>query len=422
MKLLTKKSSLFMAFAAVYCVGSVADAAAAGPEETAAPDSLSAMFTQAKIDATIKMLWFERDFDSDKTDMSTLAVGGNLLFETAPLHGLSGGVGFKTSQGDLLDDDDKNIYGGLLAPEADGDGDSYAALDEYYLRYNNWNTDVLFGAFSLETPWMKGFDIRMNPKKYRGLRVDNASLDNIKFHLSYITDWMDWAMDDWESVSSALTGEQGDDEGAIIGGVTWKATDSLVLQLWDNYYSEVLNHLYGKAGYTYKPNDMYTFGATLKYLDQTDVGDALAGETDTYMAGGDLSMAAMGAKLTLLYGQIGDDSLNDPFGGDYAILMQTKWIERAEEEAWGIKLDYDFTNLGVKGLSMYIFHSEFDTPDSGENVSTDMSETDFSILYKFSGWAEGLSAQFRYAHVDQDEDVADGNDWDDVRFYLTYRF
>lgn len=72
--------------------------------------------------------------------------------------------------------------------------------------------------------------------------------------------------------------------------------------------------------------------------------------------------------------------------------------------------------------SMWVFYSEFDTPDSGDNASTDMKEVDFSLLYKSNGWFENLSAQFRYAHMDQDEDVADGSDWDDIRFYLVYRF
>ena len=64
MKLLTKKGSLLLACTAVYCVGSVADldAAKASSEEAAAPDSLTAMFTQAKIEATINGI-YPRLFD-----------------------------------------------------------------------------------------------------------------------------------------------------------------------------------------------------------------------------------------------------------------------------------------------------------------------------------------------------------------------
>ncbi len=398
-------------------------AADASAENVSGADSLTSLFTDGTFKAVIKTLWFARNYDSDKTDMSTLAIGGNLNFETAPLYGFSGGFGFKTSQGDLLDDADKNIYSGLLAPGDDpSDGDSYAALDEYFLRYDNFNTDIALGAFSLASPWMNGFDIRMTPKKYRGLRLINNSLDTLEFHGYYIADWLNWTAEDWESVAAGLSGNADDDEGSLVGGAVWKATESLKVQLWDYYFTEVLNALYGSLGYSGVVSDNLALTANFKYLNQQDQGDALAGALDTYMAGGDIGIGGYGAKLTAYYGVVGDDTILNPFGGDYVILMQTKWLERAEEKAWGVKVDYNFENLGVKGLSMYIFYASFDTPDSGENASTDMQETDFNIQYKLSGWFENLSLRFRYAHMDQDEEVADGSDWDDIRFHIEYRF
>lgn len=403
--------------------GNSAMAAENATEQTIEPDSLGALFSEGRLDGVVKLLWFERDFDGDKPDWATLAIGGNLEFETAPFYGVSAGVGVKTSQGDLLNDDDKEIYRGLLAAGDDlFDGESYTALDEYFLRYDNWKTDFMLGAFDLSSPWMTGFDIRMTPKKYRGLRVINNSLEPVKFHAYYITDWLDWTEEEFDSIASGLTGSTEDNEDALVLGAVWQATDAFKLHAWNYYYDEVLNQFYGRLDYSYKWQSSYRFGATFKYLNQRDVGNALAGELDTYQTGGDISFAGYGAKLSLYYGQVGDDNINNPFGGDYVILLQTKWLERAEEKTWGIKVDYDFTGLGVKGLSMYLFYADFDTPDSGDNVSTDMKELDVNIQYKFSGWAENLLLRFRYAHVDQDEAVAGGNDWDDVRFHIEYRF
>ena len=418
------KFARYLAFAALgVLAGNGAVAAESATEGSGQADSLASLFTEGRLDGVVKLLWFERDFDSDKPDWATLAVGGNLEFETAPFYGFSAGVGFKTSQGDLLNDDDKEIYRGLVATGDDlFDGESYTALDEYYLRYDNWKTDFMLGAFDLSSPWMMGFDIRMTPKKYRGLRVINNSLEPVKFHGYYITDWLNWTAEEFDSIASGLTGDADDNEDALVLGAVWQATEAFKLHLWNYYYDEVLNQFYGRLDYSYKWEGDCRFGATLKYLNQRDVGNALAGELDTYQTGGDISLAGYGAKLSLYYGQVGDDMVNNPFGGDYVVILQTKWLERAEEKVWGVRADYDFARLGVKGLSLYLFYADFDTPDTGDNASTDMKELDFNIQYKFSGWAENLLLRFRYAHVDQDEAVAGGNDWDDVRFHIEYRF
>ena len=382
---------------------------------------LGSAFTEGVFSGHLKTLWFIRNFDGDRTDWSTLAIGGNLKFETAPLYGFRAGVGVKASVGDVLDD--KHLYGGLLQSTDDpSEGDSYGAFDEYYLSYTNWDTTLTLGAYAIESPWVQGFDIRMNPKKYRGAKLKNNSYEPLTVHLHYIADWLDWTADSWESIASGLTKNTDDDEGAFVAGLAWQLNDSWKIQAWDYYFDEVFNGIYGRVDYTQKFGDGYSFGARLKYLDQRDVGNAKAGELDTYVAGGDVSLAAYGGKLSLYYGQVGDDTLLNPFGGDYVVLMQTKWIERAEEQVWGVRFDYDFGQLGVQGLTTYLFYADFDTPDAGVNASTDHAELDFSLKYQLTQWVEGLSVWFRWAHVDQDENVANGNDWDDIRFYINYKF
>ncbi len=69
--------------------------ASAATEQPAQPDSLASVFTQGKLNGNIRSLLFSRDFDGATEDRSTLTIGGNLRFETAPLYGVSAGVGFK---------------------------------------------------------------------------------------------------------------------------------------------------------------------------------------------------------------------------------------------------------------------------------------------------------------------------------------
>ncbi len=122
------------------------------------------------------------------------------------------------------------------------------------------------------------------------------------------------------------------------------------------------------------------------------------------------------------YGSNGDDALRVPFGGDWIVSMQVNNHERAEEDVWALQLKYNFERLGAKGLSADVWYGSFNTPDAGNNISPDLDEIDFNLQYNLGGWFEGCSVRLRYAFIDQDEDVAGGEDYSDGRIYLQYKF
>lgn len=391
-------------------------------EQQTKPDSLSAIFTEGKFEAVIKTLYFRRDYDDDTPDWSSLAIGGNLNYETAPLFGFTFGFGVKTSQGDLTSSDDE-VYRGLLAMgDTAEDDESYTELDEYFLRYSNWNSQAALGAQAVRTPWIDGYDIRMTPKKYRGLTVQNNSFENVEIHAMYLTDWLDWASEDWQSITAGITGDDHDDQGVLAGGLAWSPMEGLKLQLWNYYFNDVLNDMYVKADYNRKISQDFTLAVNLRYLDQADVGEALDGTIDTYQAGGIISLKAYGAKLALYYGENGEDDIRAPFGGDKLVIMQTTSLSRADEDLFSLKLDYNFKAAGIPGLTAYIFYTEFNTPETGATASPDIEELNFSIKYAFGGKLDDFSIWLRHAIVNQDDDIADGRDWTDSRVYLQYRF
>ncbi|MEN8245018.1 MAG: OprD family outer membrane porin [Thermodesulfobacteriota bacterium] len=422
-KELNKNAWKLTALIALVCAALVIGGQPAFSDETGLiPESLNDVFAKGKLNGVIKTLYYQRMFNGDTPDWATLAIGGNLNYGTAPLYGFTAGVGFKTSQGDYANTGDE-VYRGLLATGATpGDDESYAALDEYFLRYSNWDTKFTLGAHAVNTPWLNGHDIRMTPKKYRGLGVINNSIENLELHGYYLTDWLDWTAEDWTSMTSAFTGDAGDDEGALALGAKWQILPALSVQGWDYYFRDVMNSLYLTAVYQQAMGSDYTFGADLRYLNQMDVGDKLAGNLGTYTAGGSAFLGGFGAKLTLYFGANGSDNLVAPFGESKIISLQVLALDRAEENAYTVKFDYDFAYLGVDGLSLYALFSSFDTPDSGGNASSDATEIDVDLQYKLSGWFDNCSIRLRHAIIDKDEDVAGGEDFSDSRVYLVYKF
>jgi len=416
------KTRKIISLIALVCLGMVLGGQPAlSQEPDQVPQSLNDVFQNGKFNAVIKTLYYQRMFDGDTPDWATLAIGGNLNYETASLHGFTAGAGFKTSQGNYTNNGDE-VYRGLLATGATPeDQESYTALDEYFLRYSNWDTKFTLGAHAVNTPWLNGHDIRMTPKKYRGLGVINNSIEDLELHGYFLSDWIDWTAEDWTSITSAFTGVAGDDEGALALGAKWQILPALSVQGWDYYFRDIMNSFYLTAVYQQAIGSDYTFGADLRYLNQKDVGAKLAGNHGTYMTGGYAFVGAFGAKLSFYFSTNGSDDLLVPFGESEIISLQVNGGFRAEEDAYMLKLDYDFGNIGVDGLSALALYSSFGTPDSGGNASPDATEINLELQYKLSGWFNNCGIRLRHAIIDQDEDVAGGEDFTDSRLDLIYK-
>ena len=299
----------------LFVFGMAASPVIAADESPESASSLFSIFSQGTASGKFRTLFFKREFDRTVDDWQTLGIGGQLKFETASFKGFSMGAGFKAGQGAQLNSDDYGVYIGVLPKDADGNADDYSALDEYFLRYQGMDTTVTLGAQALNTPDMDGHYIRLTEKKYRGLGISNKSLENIEFQAYYITDFIGWTDEEFQSITSGFTGDENDDEGAYIGGIIWRP-GSVKLQIWDYYYPEVMNRYVLQANYTRKTIGDARLKFNLQYLGMNDVGDALAGEIDTYCLVGSVGILNYkGFSLTGILGTNGDDSFAIPFGG-----------------------------------------------------------------------------------------------------------
>jgi hypothetical protein len=80
-----------------------------------------------------------------------------------------------------------------------------------------------------------------------------------------------------------------------------------------------------------------------------------------------------GFNVAAFYAKTGENDLFVPWGDGKVIIQQINASGRAEEDAYSLKLGYDFATIGAKGLSPYVFHGLYDTPDSWSNPARDGS-------------------------------------------------
>ncbi len=383
-----------------------------------AAEDLKGAFAEGTLKGEIRTYYFDRDFDEKTPDRADLALGTLMYYRTAPLFGLTAGLGTATAS-DIGSDDDKAVYG-LLATDAAGNHDSFARLQEYFIQGNWFDTTLKFGAQEIESPFVNGHDIRLLPKTYRGLTVENKSVENLTLKAFYLTDFMGWTDDEFKDMSSVAKGA--DDEALLTGSVRYIFPVKVVTldtEAWDYRMEDVFNSAFFK-GTVGKKFESVGLSFTPSYLKQDSIGDDLAGQIDTYQYGFNTCVKMAGFDLTAFYAKTGDNDLFVPWGDGKVIIQQINASGRAEEDAYALKLGYDFATLGAKGLSAYIFQGLYDTPDSGPHAASDINETNLSATYAFAGGFDGLSLRVRYAIVDYDNEVAD--DFNDFRIYLKYTF
>ncbi|MGE4319135.1 MAG: OprD family outer membrane porin [Deferribacterales bacterium] len=387
-----------------------------------AATNVKEMFTEGTGRGEIKFMDFTKDYDTAKTKRDS-AFGGLLYYKTAPLYGISFGTAFATTN-NIGDNDSDSVYG-LLGRNDDGSHKSVTRMQEYYIQGDWFKTQIKYGAQEVNTPMMHTHQIRLLPRSYKGLSVVNNSVNNLTLSGYYITDSLGWADEDFVSISdAAASGPAGsvniDDNPFYIFGANYKLPVESVnssVQAWYYTMPDVFNEQYFDISVSKDLGGVTVYTKPTLLL-QKSQGDELVGDFSTEHYGLSLGAKYYGFDLTGFYAKTGDDALLDKWGASMVVIQQVLNSCRAEEDVYAARLAYDFGKLGLKGLSAYVFYAKYDTPETGSNASADMAETDYSIQYDFGGALQGFGVRARYATIDVD----DGDDYDDTRFYVTYKF
>jgi len=272
----------------------------------------------------------------------------------------------------------------------------------------------------MQAPWVNTDDIRLTPQSNEAYTLSNKGIPGLEIVASHVTKIRGMTSSDFESMSK-FAGIKTEDEPVTLAGLVYTGIKGLKLQFWDFYGHEYFNNLYFRADYDKKITDDLSWFGGFQYLNQDDLGDQIGGSLNTYtysILGG---IKSYGLTFTLAGAQVGDQDIVYPWGCDLMVSVQINDCFRADETGILASLVYDFGEIGIKGLAASVTYVNFDTPDSGINLSLDIDEIDFDLRYEFSGALQGLGLRGRYAIVDEDE-LLGGEDLTDFRFYLTYDF
>ncbi|MBU1668956.1 OprD family outer membrane porin [bacterium] len=423
-----------------------------------AADSLAEAFTNGKTSGQIRTFYIDRTYSGTiVNNRNSLAVGGNLGFETAAVNGLSVGTKFYTTNG--LDIHDGPRTSANYDPSLYGDDfTSYSMVGEAYINYKQDNTNIKFGRQKLDTPLAGSDDARMLPNLFEAVVISNTDVENttlVGAHVSresvgtfgnvygaagqlslqsgYGLGYKQGTNGRFADMGAIALGDAGADTlGVTAAAAIYKGVPGLTLQAWDYYAHDILNAIYlqGDYGWNCLLNDAVKMNASAQLISQSEVGDKLAGNVDSQYMGVKLGATAGALSGSVAYSTTGsnDNTVTNggiltPWGGIPAFTqgMVTRHMFFADTDTTKVAATYNLKNVLDADVKATAYHVSFDvgaknTYQAGQAWTA--KESGFDIQYNPAG-IKNLNLRVR---ANYPTDFAPGVDWDEYRLIANYNF
>ena len=457
--------------------------------QTAEENTLSYALSQGKFKGLLRYSGQYRDSNlhivqddptnntvNEKTQQYT-AIGGYLGYETAPIYNISVGATLYTSQPVGNNPDDRKGLGGLY--EANGMQESYSVAGEAFVKYKN--DDHLIKVGRQEMPnyrFIALADVRMTPITHEGAIYENTTFNQFKLSAGYITKMKERNADQFIDMASAAhltetassgkplirgdydsnnydsSGYIGDKKEMSMAGLVYR-NDTFSVEGWNYYINDFINtfYLYGQYNITPENSDL-ALSVSAQYANQSDVGDHIAGNIDTWFYGTKFQAVIDQTTLFISFNEVAynEDSYD---GGTIFVRWGTPQMfnsfqvqdsELAGTQSVGAGVQYQFSEDSMlPGVVMRLRYANYDMPNSLSRTDArqDKSETTFDLNYTFDKAEsiggismDGLSIQLRIAYNNYDtnydfaaykaihgyETETVTADFIDTRLYINYQF
>jgi hypothetical protein len=313
----------------------------------------------------------------------------------------------------------------LLKPGQEG----YTVLGQLYAEIKVL-PDNFFRFYRQEynTPYINKNDNRMTPNTFEGYSFQGAyggkeGAPGFRYGGGYITKIKERNSDEFVWMSRDAGAKV--DRGVATAGVNYSQGPFSIGAI-DYYSDDILNIFYTEGKAVFHPTQELGLLVSAQYTDQRSVGSELLKgygfSTNQFGIKGEMSYG--GGIFTLGYTNVGKGAdLQSPWGGlpGYT-YVQVQEFNRAGENALIGKLSYDFSRLGLSGVTAYALWVHgwgAVNPATGSSVYQ-QDEYNFDLQWRpKSGIVKGFWFRTRYAYVDQRDG---GSSLSDFRVIVNYDF
>lgn len=370
--------------------------------------------------------FYMRRSNYDGSTNEAWAMGGALSYNSGWLYDrFSAGAVLYTSQPVYAPDGRDGTK--LLASGQKG----FTVLGQLYGRVRLFDGTFLnlyrYGEFN--SPYLSKNDSRMAPYGFEGYTVTGrlGGSDGVPWLVyggGYVTKIKDKAAERfiWMSEKAGAEAKRG---VAVLGGRYHRG--GLSLGAIDYYSDDIINIAYAEAGYTAKLSPVLGIRFAAQFTDQRSTGrNLLTGAPfSTNQVGVTADVGYLSAILALSYTtNSSGHNLQNPWSGypGYTSALVTNY-SKAGVEAFGAKLSYDFTRIGLQGVAAYLLyvHGWGMVDETTKQPLPNENEFNADLQWRPKWrYLEGLWVRGRYGIVHQYEGARQYVH--DCRFIVNYDF
>lgn len=412
-----------------------------------------------------RTFYIDRTYNgSINNNRSSLATGGYIGYMTPEYHGFTAAIAAYGTYGFDIHSEDAKVAGSAsYDPSLYGDAfENYGFIGQAYVNFKMNNTNIKIGRQRLDTPLAGADDARMLPNLFEAAVLSNTDIENTTLILGHVTRETVGTFGNVYGTPSMLSLQSGyglgyklgtDGEFVNMGSIALGDADAdgnfvdnetdgvtalaaiysnggLKLQAWDYIAWDILNAIYLQADYS-MDMDAAKIKLSAQYINESDMGDALAGKVDSnYLAGkitailGDFSAYAAYSTTDSNADTVTNGGILTPWGGMPAFTqgMVTRHQFLADTTAFKVAATYKLADYGA---SASVYYTSFDVGADNSYLngrSWTAKESGFDIKYKVAQ-VDGLNLRFR---ANFPEDFGYKNDepfgWDEYRFIINYNF
>ena len=307
---------------------------------------------------------------------------------------------------------------GLLPIHDDGrPADNYGRL-AVAAKAKVSKTELKVGEWMAVLPILRSDDGRSLPQTFQGAQLTSMEIDGLSL---YGGQFRQNSVRNDASMEDMTFGGASSDRFNFVGGEYRFNDNRTLVGLWNAELQDIYNQQYLQLSHS-QPIGDWTLGANLGYFRGNEDGSELAGELDNRTWSG-LFSAKFGGNtfyvgLQKVSGDTGWMRVNGTSGGSLGNDSFNSSYDNAGERSWQLRHDYNFTGMGVPGLTLmnrYI---------SGDNIhvgaTTDGKEwgRETELAYTVqSGTFKNLNVKWRNASIRRDYST---NEFDENRLIINY--
>lgn len=306
-------------------------------------------------------------------------------------------------------------------------------------------TELRIGEIIPMTPVLFFDPSRQLLTTYNGVWLESKDLKNTKLTMGYLNSIN--ARYENQSMDFGLWPRPLSNDGQV-NGMYVAGLDHQITPYWSTsyFYGDVENiYRQNFLGINYKNNDeKLKIESHLRFFDNAESGNAKYGEIDNraFSTGSMFTYGShrLGLSYQQMFGEHGSDAstrTGAPLFPTLAGFVPQPYLDnwsvasfiRKDEKSVGINYSYDFTELGLKGLTQtakYWYGWGVDSGyESNQTLTAKGKEKEFNFLLNYvvpEGKLKGLGFQWLYINVDYQNIAGQSSDLQEHRIATTYSY